>query len=427
MSSRQPPIRLDLRSRMFKNDPAATWQRLQAEGPIVTTRQPLLGRIALATTHAACCDVLRDTDRFTVDATRAGKSRPSGMQWWVPSSFRTIADNLLVHDGSEHRRLRRQVDHAFRGDGLAGLQPRIDAVTEAALERLGASAEPDWLSVAREVPQQVIGELLGLQDTLGDARPRFDAALSRLASIHGPLDVLRAVPAIRVVTRQLGCEFARRERAPRDDLMTQLLAAQHESADTSTDNAARHLSGTPTLSPQDERVSMAFLLYAAGHETTTHLLSVGLLSVLRDPVVRDSLPRPVTREAVLELMRFVSPVQFTKPRFVTRDLDFHGAELRRGDTIAALVGAANQDPAVFDEPAQLDFTRNPKGQLGFGTGPHGCLGLQLAVQETATTLTRLLERWPAVRLARPERVPDWTRRLGLRSVSTLPIVLDRAQ
>ncbi len=412
MNTRQQPAAIDLRSIHFKNDPSPTWRELQSRGPVVTTRQSLLGRVAFATTHEAATAMLRDTERFTVDARLAGKRQAAGVQWWVPKGFRTLADNMLVHDGAEHRRLRRQVDGAFRGDALARLQPRIEWAAGEAIDRLQKATAPDWLAVAREVPQRVIGELLGLEATLGSARPRFDAALSHLASIHRPFDLLRAVPAIRVVTDQLRTEFDHRRVAPRDDLLTALLAHRTEGT------APRR-----QVSDDDERISMAFLLYAAGHETTTHLLSVSLLTLLRTPAAREALPIPVTREAVLELLRVLSPVQFTKPRFVTEDLEFQGIQLKRGETISALVAAANQDPARFPDPSSLDFSRNTKGQLGFGTGPHGCLGLQLAVQETATTLTMILQANPDLRLAEPGRLPHWTRRLGLRSLASLPLTL----
>ena len=114
-------------------------------------------------------------------------------------------------------------------------------------------------------------------------------------------------------------------------------------------------------------------------------------------------------------------MQFAKPRFVTRDVELDGALLARGTTVAPLVGAANMDDRAFESPEALDFDRPPTRQLGFGAGPHVCLGLQLALRETETVLGRLFERLPDLALAAPGAMPDWRGRTGLRALGSLPL------
>ena len=98
--------------------------------------------------------------------------------------------------------------------------------------------------------------------------------------------------------------------------------------------------------------------------------------------------------AVDELLRFVSPVQMTKPRFVVEDTVFEGCELRRGQVLMALLAAANSDPAVFDAPEMLDVGREKNRHVGLGAGPHFCLGAWLARKEMEVLLRCLLRRAP---------------------------------
>ncbi len=121
-----------------------------------------------------------------------------------------------------------------------------------------------------------------------------------------------------------------------------------------------------------------------------------------------------------EFVRFNSPVQMSKPRFVVCDTEFAGIRLQRGDTIAALIGAANYDHRVFDNPAKFVLARASARHMGFGTGMHACFGLHLALRETATVLNKLLFDVP-VALADVADSYQWNRRLGLRSLKYLMV------
>ena len=224
------------------------------------------------------------------------------------------------------------------------------------------------------------------------------------------MDLLRLAPALATISRALSAELDARRRAPRDDLLSLL-------AEASANDAGG-------ADPFDERaaISMVFLLYVAGHETTVHLLSGATLELLRRPDAREALPARIDAGAVGELMRWLSPVQFAKPRFVVRDVELAGARLARGTTITPLVGAANADDRAFDAPERLDFSRPAARHLGFGAGPHVCLGLQLALRETSTVLEALFERFPRAALAHPEAMPDWGERSGLRGLDSLAML-----
>ena len=152
---------------------------------------------------------------------------------------------------------------------------------------------------------------------------------------------------------------------------------------------------------RDEMVSMLFLLLAAGSDTTTHLISGSVYELLKEPERRDWLAQDWSRAglAIEEFLRFVSPVQFSKPRFVRQDIELDGVSLKKGDRVMAMIVAANLDPAADANPERLDLERRPNRHLSFGTGIHFCLGHQLARIEAACALQALFTRWPKLELA----------------------------
>jgi cytochrome P450 len=174
----------------------------------------------------------------------------------------------------------------------------------------------------------------------------------------------------------------------------------------------------------NEMISMVFLLLGAGSETTTHLISGSVYELLKDPGLRDWLAEDWSRAglAVEEFLRFVSPVQFSKPRIVRRDVEIGGVRLKKGDRIMVMLAAANMDPEANACPEQLDLDRRPNRHISFGTGIHFCLGHQLARIEGICALQALFTRWPKLRLAVEPAQIRWRRRPGLRSIETLPVV-----
>ena len=173
----------------------------------------------------------------------------------------------------------------------------------------------------------------------------------------------------------------------------------------------------------EEMVSMVFLLLVAGSETTTHLISGSVYELLKDPARRDWLAADWSRAglAIEEFLRFVSPVQFSKPRYVRQAIELDGVRLNKGDKVMAMIVAANMDAAANECPEQLDLARRPNRHLSFGTGIHFCLGHQLARIEAICALQALFTRWPKLQLAvKPSQI-RWRRRPGLRSIEKLPV------
>ncbi len=404
---RQAVQKLDLQSNLFKESPTITWQNLLNQGPVITTRQPLLGKLAFTTRYEESQLVLRNPDLFSVDARRCGHRSAAGMRWWVPPMFKPLANNLMTLDLEEHRALRKRVDHAFRRTQLELLQPQIERFANEAIanfnEALLGAGQADFIQhVARPVPQRVISHLLGLDGTYVQTNSPLNRALSALGSAQRPTDMFRVIPAMRLISRTLRTQIQDRRDHPRDDLMSRLIMDQGE--------------GKPLSN--DELLAMVFLLYVAGHETTTHLMSTALLCVLKNPGIQAQIKEPLEDKHIHEFVRFNSPVQMSKPRFVLEDTEFAGVHLHRGDTIAVLIGAANLDPRAFDNASEFILERASARHLGFGTGMHACFGLHLALRETAIVLNSLLFDTP-VSLADGNNAYQWNRRLGLRSLQHL--------
>jgi cytochrome P450 PksS len=173
----------------------------------------------------------------------------------------------------------------------------------------------------------------------------------------------------------------------------------------------------------NEMVAMLFLLLFAGHETTTHLISGSVYELLKNPGLRDWLEEDWNRTnlAIEEFLRFISPVQFTKPRVVRKDIRLGGVQLKKGEKIMPMLAAANLDPQANANPEKLDLERKPNRHIAFGTGIHFCLGHQLARIEGASALKALFQRWPKLELAVDESQIKWRKRPGLRAIEHLPV------
>jgi cytochrome P450 len=395
--------RVDFLSQAYFRDPAAGIERLRTLGPIVETRFPIIGKIWITTTHDMAGRVLKDSETFTLRK----DGGVAGVRWWMPAMVRAMADNMLTMDEPDHTRLRSIVDEAFRRRAILDMEPRIRAIADALADELFAEGSPADLVVryARVLPLAVICELLGLPPA---DRPRFIAWADRVARVTGVIGFLRLLGGLYQMRRYLEGRLRVARQQGGEGLIAELVRVEIEGERISA----------------DEMVAMVFLLLGAGSETTTHLISGSVYELIKNPALRDWLAEDWSRVnlAVEEFLRFISPVQFTKPRFVRKDIELGGVRLKKGDQITAMVAAANMDPNANERPERLDLERRPNRHLAFGTGIHFCLGHQLARIEGVCALQALFQRWPTLALAvEPARI-RWRRRPGLRAIESLPVV-----
>jgi cytochrome P450 len=395
--------RLDFATQDYLRDPAAGSDRLRARGPVVEVRFPIVGKVWITTTHELAGRVLKDSGTFTLRK----DGSVAGLRWWMPRVVRMLANNMLTMDEPDHTRLRGIVDEAFRRRAILDMEPRILAIADGLAGELFAEGSPADLveRYARRLPFSVICELLGLP--LAD-RPRFMAWANTVARVGGPLSIWRIMRVYAAMKPYLEERLQVAREKGGEGLIAELVRVEKEGGRISS----------------EEMVAMVFLLLGAGSETTTHLISGSVYELLKNPALRDWLEQDRARAnlAVEEFLRFVSPVQFSKPRYARRDVELGGVALKKGDRIMAMIGAANMDPKANEAPEKLDLERHPNRHIAFGTGIHFCLGYQLARIEGKCALQALFGRWPKLALAIDPADVRWRPRPGLRAIESLPVV-----
>ena len=394
----------DFSSQDYFRNPAAAIAALRSAGPVVEIEFPIIGRVWTTTTQDVADRVLKDTETFGL---RQADGRVAGIRWWMPRILLTLSNNMLTMDEPDHRRLRDIVDEAFRRRAVLDMEPRIRALADALADELFAEGTPADLvdRYARRLPLSVICELLGLP--LAD-REKFTAWASGFTRFTGVIGLMLAIPKIFAMQRYLEDRIESVRQHGGEGLVAELVRVEREGGRIS----------------RNEMVAMVFLLLFAGHETTTHLISGSVYELLKNPGLRDWLAEDWSRAnlAVEEFLRFVTPVQFTKPRVVRKDVELGGVRLRKGDKVMPMLAAANLDPQANEKPETLDLARRPNRHIAFGTGIHFCLGHQLARIEGACALQALFRRWPKLALAVDDSEIRWRNRPGMRAIVRLPVV-----
>jgi cytochrome P450 PksS len=396
-------LHADFTSQAYFRDPAAELAKLRAAGPVVEVRFPFVGTVWTTTTQELANQVLRDSEIFSL---RKDDGDVVGLQWWMPKIVRAVSNNMLSADEPDHTRLRAVVDEAFRRQAVLEMEPRILAIAGELADQLFAEGSHADLvdRYARKLPLSVICELLGLP--LAD-RPKFTAWASGLTRFTSAFGFLSVVPKIFAMKRYMAERLDAARETGGAGLIAELVRVEKEGGRIS----------------RDEMVATLFLLLFAGHETTTHLISGSVRELLRNPGLRDWLEEDWSRAdlAVEEFLRFVSPVQFSKPRFVRKDVELGGVRLKKGEKVMPMLAAGNFDPQANEHAEKLDLKRRPNRHVAFGAGIHFCLGHQLARLEGKCALRALVERWPKLELAIADSSIRWRRRAGLRAIERLPV------
>jgi cytochrome P450 len=395
-------LRLDFRSQEYLQDPTGGLAKLRAAGPVVAVRFPIVGKTWITTNADLAARVLKDNETFTMRK----NGKVAGVRWWMPGSIRSLAVSMLSMDEPDHTRLRSIVDEAFRRRTVLDMEPRVFAIADELAAELFTDGTPADLveRYARRLPLLVICELLGLPRA---DRPRFIAWANNLTRLTGMASFLRLLAGIGPMRRYLEGRLQAARETGGEGLIAELVRVEREGGRISN----------------QEMVAMVFLLLGAGSETTAHLISGSVYELLKAPKWRDWLEEDWSRAtlAVEEFLRFVSPVQFTKPRVVRRDVELGGVRLKKGQRIMAMLAAANMDPEANPHSETLDLKRRPNRHLSFGTGIHFCLGHQLARMEGRCALEALFRRWPQLELAVPPKSVRWRQRPGLRAIQVLPV------
>ena len=332
-------------------DPHPHLHRLRVATPVAYV--PALGGW-LVTSRAAAVAVLQDPATFTVDDPRF-------------STAQVVGRSMLSTDGDEHTRHRAPFVAAYRRRRVeADLGPTIRALTERLLERIEAQQGRAELraDLAGPLAAAAMAAAFGLDE-------QDDELIGRLLGWYRDIvDSVAGVAAGRPVTDAGAAAMA----ALRAEL-------------------------TPLL-PESVAISDAAVLLFGGIETTEGMILNALRHVLIDAAVRDEVTADLALAplAVEESLR-MEPAAAVVDRYARRDVDLDGAPIRAGDLVVVSLAGANRDPAEFPDPDRFDLRRpNLRRQLAFASGPHVCLGMDLARLEATTALVAVLTHLPRVRL-----------------------------
>ena len=365
---RESGVAYDLTSDQVRADPYATYHQLRSIDPV--HRMRLVDAWALSR-YQDVEAVLRDHKRFA-NADRI--------------LVKTIPLSLLDSDPPAHTRLRLLVSKAFTPRAIARLHTRIQEITDGLLDAVAGKDQFDLIAaLGYPLPITIIAEMLGVRPRDMD---RFEQWSHALALSVDPILGRDQIQGIKRAEQDAFAYFesiiAEHRRQPRDDLVSALLAAEE---------AGDRLS-------HEELLSVMLLILVAGNETTRNLIGNGMLALLRNPVQLQRLrDHPELLDSTVdELLRYDSPVQLNG-RSALVDVELGGKQIRAGEVVISIIGAANRDPEIFADPDSLDIGRQEKSHLSFGRGIHYCLGAPLALAEARIAFASVLKRFSSIRLA----------------------------
>lgn len=318
--------------------------------------------------------------------------------WWETERW-----SLLAIDPPEHTQLRGLVNRAFLSRRIEQLRPRIRELADDLIDRFEADGRVDLLPrYAAPLPAIVIAEMIGLP---ADMAPQLLAWSNSMVKMYmfGVDEAVEAEAdrAAEEFVAYLTDVLAERRDHPQPDLLTHMLDAE--------------IDGERLSDP--EVIATTILLLNAGHEATVHTTGNAVATILRSGFDPSELfaGDDQAEATVEECLRFDAPLHlFT--RYALDDVELDGLQLRRGDQIGVLLGAANRDPRRFERPDTFDPWRTDGGNVSFGAGIHFCIGAPLARLELMTSLRRLFERLPTIRLAEEPSYRDIFHFHGLGSV-----------
>ena len=403
----------------YFQDPLSVFARMRAQSPVTSVITPEGQRAWLITRY-------EDVRRALADPRLSKDWRKLRAPGFVPDpSVGFLMAHMLNADPPDHTRLRRLVQKAFTPGRVAGLRPRIEAITASLLDAMpgggsgggsGGGGRARDADPARDgvvdlitefafpLPMTVICELLGIPD---DDREEFKTWSQVILSSTATFDEYRAAGGAMYAyfTRLLADKRA----APADDLLSALITARD--------------SGDSLDEP--ELLAMIFLLLVAGHETTVNLIATGTLALLTHPSEFSRLRSDpsLLPGAVEELLRFANPLNHATDRYAPEPLEVGGVLIPAGEPVLVVTSSANRDPARFPDPDRLDVGRDASGHVAFGHGIHYCVGAPLARLEGEIAFGALLARFPGLSLAVEPAALRWRPSSLIHGLETLPVRL----
>ena len=359
-------------------------------------------QIFLAARHSDANDVFRNKSlgRIFID-------KKPDFEWetfnWLHS------DSILDSEPPKHTRLRSLVAKAFNRNKIEGMRPAVERITKQLLdvieEKVKSGETFDLIAdYAEPLPVKIIADLLGFPESEEHLLRPWSQSIVKMYEVNPSeqyqMEAKKAAAEFAEYVRSLA---EHRKKNPGQDLITDLAMVEENGEKLNS----------------HELVATCVLLLNAGHEASVNAFGNGMVAALERPDQAELLrrnSRAITDTALEEFMRFDAPLHLFE-RTATVDTELGGVKIEEGQKIAALIGSANRDSAVFERADEMDLTRDPNPHIGFGAGIHFCLGAPLARLEMSVSLPALWEKYPNMELAgAPVRRPTFVLR-GYESVS----------
>ena len=381
---------IDLKDPEFISDPYPYLAQLRGKEKPIWHED--LG-IYLAATHKDASEVLRNKSLGRIYVDRTPESDWKTFNW-------LHSESILESEPPKHTRIRGLISKAFNRARIESLRPKIEVIVEELLnELINSSTTFDLISnYAEPLPVRVIAELLGFPRSEEHLLRPWSQAIVKMYEVDpsetSKLDAREAAAEFSQYVHEL---MVARKAHPGSDLISELAQVEE---------AGERLSA-------HELIATCVLLLNAGHEASVNGFGNGMVALLNNEKQRELLfsnPDKHGELAIEEFLRFDSPLQLFE-RTAKEDVEIGGVIIRKGEKIASLLGAANRDGNVFDNPDSMDITRTPNPHISFGGGIHFCIGAPLARLEMAIALPALIKRFPNLQLSNePKRRDSFTLR-----------------
>ncbi|HEY3734319.1 MAG TPA: cytochrome P450 [Streptosporangiaceae bacterium] len=317
-----------------------------------------------------------------------------------------LATHLLNSDPPRHTRLRSLVSKAFNVRQVERLRPRVEEVADRLLDAMEGQSDVDLVpAFAVRLPITIICDLFGIPE---QDREQFRLWGTKLVGAgQDPDEVAEAGEKMVAYVSALVDD---KRANPQDDMISELTRVRDEDGDKLT---------------QGELVSMIFFVAVAGHITTIYTLGNAVYNLLNHP---DELAKlrgdlSLMSAAVDELMRYDSAAQVGTFRFTTDDIPIGDVVIPSGQLLLLSWSSANRDSSHFPDADRLDVARRPQGIMSFGHGLHHCIGVPLAKMQIEIALTKLITRYPDLRLAVDRDQIRWEDGALLRGLISLPVAV----
>jgi cytochrome P450 len=362
----------------FRADPYPRLAELQGKCPV--RHDPVLEAVVL-TGYDDVRGVVNDRTLWRNPA----RGNPRALFNRASDTSTDAPQSILFMDDPDHARVRGPLTQAFY-KRAAKMKPQVEVIVDEVLDGLAGRPSFDVIEdYGVPVPILVIAAVLGVPtDMLRQFRTWSEGIIQSLNAMRTPAQEAQLEAASRDLGAYFADAMAERRKAPRDDLITDMVQLQADGAEVSDVELSVNLQA----------------LLVGGNLTTTDLIGNGVLAFLRNPAELAKLradPKLIAA-AVEEILRYDPPITITG-RIASREMEIRGEPVEQKASVMSFLRAANRDPAVYDDPDRFDITRKHVPHMAFGGGAHICIGAPLARMEGQVALARLFDRFPNLKLA----------------------------